>query len=168
MPSHKGGAVRRAGRSQHSHNTAGGSDLRRTELYDDEDDAIAAYVTWLQRSGFPASKIQVESAALTLLQRRNPNAKPPGKNWYHRWLQDHPELRTTYLKAVEKSRKVFEANDVSYVEKFFSRLKEIISSYGIGLRGLERRRVRHPYWKSTRTHSRRYSAYNASSTPSSL
>ncbi|KAM4067401.1 DDE superfamily endonuclease [Hirsutella rhossiliensis] len=136
MPSHKGGAVRRAARSPTQ--SQYGRRLRYSAyralrlLSDDEDDAIAAYVTWLQRSGFPASKIQVESAALTLLQRRNPNAKPPGKNWYRRWLQDHPELRTTYLKAVEKSRKVFEANDVSYVEKFFSRLKEIISSYGIG------------------------------------
>ncbi|KAM4067748.1 hypothetical protein HRG_009853 [Hirsutella rhossiliensis] len=31
-------------------------------LSDDEDDAIAAYVIWLQRSGFPASKAHVESA----------------------------------------------------------------------------------------------------------
>ncbi|KAM4061655.1 DDE superfamily endonuclease [Hirsutella rhossiliensis] len=136
MPSHKGGAVRRAARSptqsQYGRRLRSSAYRALRLLSDNEDDAIAAYVTWLQRSGFPASKIQVESAALTLLQRRNPNAKPPGKNWYRRWLQDHPELRTTYLKAVEKSRKVFEANDVSYVEKFFSRLKEIISSYGIG------------------------------------
>ncbi|KAM4061737.1 DDE superfamily endonuclease [Hirsutella rhossiliensis] len=115
MPSHKGGAVRRAARSptqsQYGRRLRSSAYRALRLLSDDEDDAIAAYVTWLQRSGFPASKIQVESAALTLLQR---------------------QLRTTYLKAVEKSRKVFEANDVSYVEKFFSRLKEIISSYGIG------------------------------------
>ncbi|KAM4067629.1 DDE superfamily endonuclease [Hirsutella rhossiliensis] len=100
-------------------------------LSDDEDDAIAAYVIWLQQSGFPASKAHVESAALSLLQRRNPDAKPPSRAWYSQWLQDHPELRVTYIKAVEKSRKTFEAGDISNVKRFFEKLTDIITTHGI-------------------------------------
>ncbi|KAM4058577.1 DDE superfamily endonuclease [Hirsutella rhossiliensis] len=101
-------------------------------LSDDEDDAIAAFVIRLQRSGFSASKAQVEAAAQTLRQRRDPDAPPFAKDWYRRWLQDHPELRVTYIKAVEKSRKTIEAGHVSHVEKFFLKLREVIEEYKIG------------------------------------
>ncbi|KAM4067406.1 DDE superfamily endonuclease [Hirsutella rhossiliensis] len=101
-------------------------------LSNEEDSALAAYVCWLQKSGFPASKQQVEAAALELLRRRNPNCQPPSKHWYRRWLDDHPELRVTYIKAVERSRKSFEAGDVCHVESFFKRLSEIITNHGIG------------------------------------
>lgn len=62
-------------------------------LRPEEDDAIVAFVIWLQRNGFPASKRQVEMAAHTLLKRRNPDAKPPTRHWYSRWVRDHPEVR---------------------------------------------------------------------------
>ncbi|XP_044715037.1 DDE superfamily endonuclease domain-containing protein [Hirsutella rhossiliensis] len=102
------------------------------EAAHDEDDALVAYVLWLQKSGFPASKHQIEAAALKFIYRRDPYRQPPSNHWYSRWLKDHPELRVTYLKAVERSRKTFEASDVCHVENFFKRLSEIITTYSIG------------------------------------
>ncbi|XP_044715243.1 uncharacterized protein HRG_11220 [Hirsutella rhossiliensis] len=99
-------------------------------LSDDEDDAVAAYVTWLQRSGFPATRQQVQAVALTLLQRRDPNARAPGRHWYNAWIDAHPELRVTTIKAVERARKTFEASDVCYIEAFFQRLEDIVNHEG--------------------------------------
>ncbi|EXL39603.1 hypothetical protein FOCG_17790 [Fusarium oxysporum f. sp. radicis-lycopersici 26381] len=50
--------------------------IRRPRLLtDEEDEAIVAFVVWMQRSGLPASKYEVEDAALMLCRRRDPNAK---------------------------------------------------------------------------------------------
>ncbi|KAJ3471937.1 hypothetical protein MRS44_002036 [Fusarium solani] len=61
-------------------------------LTDEEDEAIVAFVIWMERSGFPASKPEIEDAAITLRQRRNPDADPVSKMWYARFRDDYPEL----------------------------------------------------------------------------
>ncbi|KJZ69757.1 hypothetical protein HIM_10840 [Hirsutella minnesotensis 3608] len=98
----------------------------------DEDEAIVAYVVWMQQGGFPATKSQVEAAAMTLRLRRDPDARPLSKNWYPRWIEAHPYLRKTTIKAVERNRKSFEATDTTEVETFFSRLDEITKKHRIG------------------------------------
>ncbi|KAK2688283.1 hypothetical protein QWA68_013067 [Fusarium oxysporum] len=44
-------------------------------LTDDEEEAIVAFVVWMQKSGLPASKYEVEDTANTLRRRRDPDAK---------------------------------------------------------------------------------------------
>ena len=55
----------------------------------------------MERSGFPASKAEIEDAAITLHQRRNPNADPVNKIWYSRFYADYPKLKQAFLKAAE-------------------------------------------------------------------
>ncbi|KAJ4168328.1 hypothetical protein NW754_16762 [Fusarium falciforme] len=74
-------------------------------LTDEEDEAIVAFVIWMERSGFPASKAEIEDAATTLRQRRNPDADPVNKMWYSRFRADHPELEQAFLKAAEQSHR---------------------------------------------------------------
>ncbi|OBS17482.1 hypothetical protein FPOA_12112 [Fusarium poae] len=45
-------------------------------LTDEEEEAIVAFVMWMERSGLPACKGEVEDAANTLRLRRNPDAQP--------------------------------------------------------------------------------------------
>ncbi|KJZ68483.1 hypothetical protein HIM_10909 [Hirsutella minnesotensis 3608] len=99
---------------------------------DDEDEAIAAYIVWMQQGGFPATKLQVEAAAMTLRWRRDPNAPALSRMWYRRWIEARPFLRKTTVKVVERDRKSFESADIANVEKFFSRLKELTEKHRIG------------------------------------
>ncbi|RKK24195.1 hypothetical protein BFJ68_g16573 [Fusarium oxysporum] len=77
---------------------------RPRSLTDEEEEAVAAFVIWMEKSGSPASKPEIEDAANTLRRRRDPEAKPVGHYWYSRFCKDHPELQKTFFKAVEKSR----------------------------------------------------------------
>lgn len=105
---------------------------RPATLTPSEDAAVAAYVVWMEKSGFPAEKSQVEEAALGFLTARNiPNAKI-NKMWYPRFRRRHHELRKSFLKAVDRARKAFEASDVEDITKFFSGLQDIIYQYRIG------------------------------------
>ncbi|KAJ4175414.1 hypothetical protein NW759_017705, partial [Fusarium solani] len=54
-------------------------------LTSEEEDAIVAFVTWMEKAGFPASKAEIEDAANTLRRRRDPEAKPVSKMWYPRF-----------------------------------------------------------------------------------
>ncbi|KAH7111231.1 hypothetical protein EDB81DRAFT_894501 [Dactylonectria macrodidyma] len=54
------------------------------------------------------------------------------KNWYPRFYQHHPELRKTFLKAVDKAQKAFEASDLKDINTFFSDLKDMIYDHNIG------------------------------------
>jgi hypothetical protein len=101
-------------------------------LTNEEDEALVAYVMWLQRGGFPATKAQLVAAANDLRQRREPGTADLGKHWYSRWLLDHPDVRKSYVKAVDKSRKSFEASTVENLMTFFDNLKTIITDYRIG------------------------------------
>ncbi|KAF5133390.1 hypothetical protein E5D57_004014 [Metarhizium anisopliae] len=67
-----------------------------------------AYVQWMERTGMPATREQLEGAANTIRLRRNPNASGVSPNWLTGWRRNHPEITQTYLKAVERSRKTFE------------------------------------------------------------
>lgn len=97
----------------------------------EEDEAIVAFVVWMERSGFPANKPEIEDAANTLRLRRDPLAKPVSKMWYPRFVQDHPELRKTFLKAVENSRESWEAGGIDDLKTFFSQLTEAVTKYRI-------------------------------------
>ncbi|KAL6407520.1 hypothetical protein AUP68_08539 [Ilyonectria robusta] len=96
-------------------------------LSEAEDDALVAYVMWMERAGFPASKKQVEEAANTLRLQRDPKATPLSKTWYAGFRKDHPQLRRTFLKAIEKSRKSFEASDITDITTFYKELEQKIS-----------------------------------------
>lgn len=97
-----------------------------------EDDAIAAYVMWMERAGFPASKLQVEEAANSFRLQRDPESSPLSRAWYPQFRKDHPELRSTFLKAVEKSRKSFESSDIADITTFYKELEDLIKIHRIG------------------------------------
>lgn len=86
----------------------------------------------MERAGFPASKKQVEDAANTLRRQRDPEATPLSKFWYTEFRQDHPQLRHTFLKAIEKSRKSFEASGIADVVTFFKDLEELVKTHRLG------------------------------------
>lgn len=54
------------------------------------------------------------------------------KMWHARILKRHPELKRTYVKALDKARRSFEASDVQHIKDFFTRLQEIIWTFRIG------------------------------------
>ncbi|KAK5991832.1 MFS-type transporter clz9-like protein [Cladobotryum mycophilum] len=101
-------------------------------LNEAEDDALVAYVGWMQQGGFPATKAQVEGAVNALLARRDPGLPPVSRIWYRRWIEAHPHLKITHVKAVEKARYAFENTDIKVIETFFKRLEIIVSKYRIG------------------------------------
>ncbi|KAM4063694.1 glycosyl hydrolases family 18 domain-containing protein [Hirsutella rhossiliensis] len=96
------------------------------------DDALVAYVQWMERTGMPATREQLEAVANAIRMRRDPNARPVSSSWLDNWRGSHPAIAKTYLKAVERARKSFEAHGVEEVEFFYSKLREIITSYRIG------------------------------------
>lgn len=100
-------------------------------LTDEEDEAIVAFVIWMERSGFPASKPEIEDAATTLRQRRNPDADPVSKMWYARFRDNHPELEQAFLKAAEQSRESWEAGGLDDLKQWFKNLTETIRSHNI-------------------------------------
>ncbi|KAM4056426.1 Tc5 transposase DNA-binding domain-containing protein [Hirsutella rhossiliensis] len=96
------GAVERAIRSLENPFARGQG--RPTALTEDEDNALVAYIQWMERTGIPAGKEQLEAAANTIRQRRDPSSRPMSQNWLAGWRQSHPEVKKTYLKAVERAR----------------------------------------------------------------
>ncbi|KAI8416479.1 hypothetical protein FOFC_02789 [Fusarium oxysporum] len=101
-------------------------------LTEEEEEAIVAFVIWMQRSGLPASKYEVEDAANTLRCRRDPEARPVSRMWYRRFCDDHPELDKSILKAKEAARVEYEEAGVEETKQWFQRLTEVITNYGIG------------------------------------
>ncbi|XP_044716504.1 DDE superfamily endonuclease domain-containing protein [Hirsutella rhossiliensis] len=84
------------------------------------------------RKAASSGKEQLEAAANTIRQRRDPSSRPMSQNWLAGWRQSHPEVKKTYLKAVERARKSFEAQSVEEVNDFFSNLDETIKKFRIG------------------------------------
>ncbi|KAK5996948.1 hypothetical protein PT974_02296 [Cladobotryum mycophilum] len=84
-------------------------------LNEAEDDALVAY-----------------GAVNALLTRRDPGLPPVSRIWYRRWIEAHPHLKITHVKAVEKARYAFENTDIKVIETFFKRLEIIVSKYRIG------------------------------------
>ncbi|UKZ89691.1 uncharacterized protein TrAFT101_012021 [Trichoderma asperellum] len=105
---------------------------RPRSLTNEEEEALIAYVKWLQRGGFPATKAHLVAAANDLRRRRDPEIADLGKNWYCQWLLEHPEVQKSYVKAVETASKSLEASNVENLMTFFDRLKKIITDYRIG------------------------------------
>ncbi|KAF5564810.1 hypothetical protein FPHYL_4537 [Fusarium phyllophilum] len=101
-------------------------------LTEAEEEAIVAFVMWMQRSGLPASKYEVEDAANTLRRRRDPDAQPVSRMWYRRFCDDHPELDKSILKAKEASRVEYEEAGVEETKQWFQRLTEVITNFEIG------------------------------------
>jgi hypothetical protein len=86
-------------------------------LTDEEEEAIVAFVMWMERSGLPACKGEVEDAANTLRLRRNPDAQPVSRMWYRRFRDDHPELDKSILKSLDKSREAWEVAGIDDVKE---------------------------------------------------
>ncbi|TXB97180.1 hypothetical protein FocTR4_00012005 [Fusarium oxysporum f. sp. cubense] len=101
-------------------------------LSDDEEEAIVSFIIWMQKSGLPASKHEIEDAANTIRSRRDPDAVPVGRMWYRRFCDDHPELDISILKAKEATRFEYEEAGVEETKQWFKRLTEVITRYGIG------------------------------------
>ncbi|EXU94468.1 DDE superfamily endonuclease [Metarhizium robertsii] len=81
--------------------------------------------------GRPMALTDDEDDALVAL-RRNPNSSGVSPNWLTGWRRNHPEITQTYLKAVERSRKAFEAQGLEDVELFYSQLQATILKFRIG------------------------------------
>jgi hypothetical protein len=101
-------------------------------LSDDEEEAIVSFIIWMQRSGLPASKHEIEDAANTIRSRRDPDTEPVGRMWYRRFRDDHPELDTSILKAKEAARFEYEEAGIEETKQWFKRLTEVITRYRIG------------------------------------
>ncbi|KAF6517714.1 hypothetical protein HZS61_003275 [Fusarium oxysporum f. sp. conglutinans] len=101
-------------------------------LTDEEEEAIVAFVMWMERSGLPACKGEIEEAANTLRLRRNPDAQPVSRMWYRRFRDDHPELDKSILKSLDKSREAWEVAGIDDVKEWFKRLTEVITKLQIG------------------------------------
>ncbi|KAI8410936.1 hypothetical protein FOFC_07530 [Fusarium oxysporum] len=100
-------------------------------LTEEQDEAIVAFIIWMERSGLPASKGEIEDAANTLRLRRDPEAKPVSRMWYPRFREDHPELEKAFLKASEKSRESWEAGGLADLKEWFKQLTEAIANHRI-------------------------------------
>ncbi|KAM5358512.1 hypothetical protein ACJA88_015339 [Fusarium oxysporum] len=100
-------------------------------LSDEEEEAIVSFIIWMQKSGLPASKHEIEDAANTIRSRRDPDAVPVGGMWYRRFCDDHPELDISILKAKEAARFESEEAGVKETKQWFKRLTEVIKRYGI-------------------------------------
>ncbi|KAF4331878.1 hypothetical protein FBEOM_14340, partial [Fusarium beomiforme] len=101
-------------------------------LSDDEEEAIVSFIIWIQKSGLPASKHEIEDAANTIRSRRDAAAKPVSRMWYRRFRDDHPELDTSILKSKEAARYEYEEAGVEETKQWFERLSEVITRYQIG------------------------------------
>ncbi|KAJ3455747.1 hypothetical protein MRS44_017229 [Fusarium solani] len=97
-----------------------------------EEAGLVSYIVWLERSGFPADKRQVEEAAREIRARRGLDNVDFSKHWYRRFRERHLELKKSFIKAVDKSRKSFEASDIEDVKTYFENLQHIILNYRIG------------------------------------
>ncbi|KAG8672715.1 hypothetical protein FPOAC1_006000 [Fusarium poae] len=105
---------------------------RPRQLTDEEEEAIVCYIIWMEKSGLPASKWEIEDAALTLRRRRDPDARPVSKMWYSRFRDDHPELAKSILKSREASRAEYEEGGVDDTKEWFQRLSDVMTKYNIG------------------------------------
>ncbi|KAG7408548.1 hypothetical protein Forpe1208_v012392 [Fusarium oxysporum f. sp. rapae] len=101
-------------------------------LSDAEEEAIVCFIIWMQKSGLPASKGEIEDAANTIRSRRDPHARPVSRMWYRRFRDDHPELDTSILKSKEAARYEYEEAGVEETKQWFKRLSEVITRYRIG------------------------------------
>ncbi|KAJ0135138.1 Inversin-A [Fusarium oxysporum f. sp. albedinis] len=101
-------------------------------LSDAEEEAIVCFIIWMQKSGLPASKGEIEDAANTIRSRRDPHAQPVSRMWYRRFRDDHPELDTSILKSKEAARYEYEEAGVEETKQWFKRLSEVITRYRIG------------------------------------
>lgn len=122
-------ALDRSGRPAFSDRPVG----RPRNLDDSEDRALVAYIMWLERCGFPATRTQVEEAANLLRQSRTPPAGPVGEGWYPRFVRDHPELqKKSLVRALDRDRAGFEAGELGDLEHFYSKLSEVIQRRNLG------------------------------------
>jgi hypothetical protein len=132
------GSIHRVIKQLEAANTLDASELidpligRPRLLTDEEEEAIVSFIIWMDKSGLPASKHEIEDAANTLRSRRNPEAKPVSKMWYSRFRDNHPELHKSILKAREAARAEYEAAGLEETKEWFQRLQEVIANYNIG------------------------------------
>ncbi|RKK61044.1 hypothetical protein BFJ69_g17162 [Fusarium oxysporum] len=101
-------------------------------LIDVEEEAIVSFVIYKKKAGLPASKGEIEEAAITLRLRRSPDAKPVRKTWYSRFRDGHSELDTAFLKAKEQSRVAYEEAGVEDTKQWFQQLAEVITKLKAG------------------------------------
>ena len=105
---------------------------RPSYLTDDEDDALVAYIQYLQRTDVPATIEQVRQIAGQLAARRDASISPPSDSWGRNWRASHPQVSSRMTKNVERARKAFEICDPEHIVNFFAKLKEVTDTYDIG------------------------------------
>ncbi|KAJ4176639.1 hypothetical protein NW759_017515 [Fusarium solani] len=92
----------------------------------EEEAGLVPYFVWLERSGFPAERSQVEEAEREFRRSRGFPGSPFNKNWYSQFRGRHQELKMSHIKAVDKARKSYENNDIQNTETFFDNLKSTV------------------------------------------
>ncbi|KAJ4175517.1 hypothetical protein NW759_17768 [Fusarium solani] len=100
-------------------------------LTDEEDESLIAFVILTQKTGFPATRGEVEDAANSLRRKRDPKAADLSRMWYPRWRQDHPELEKATLMTIDSSRESWAVGGVDDVNLFFDRLEHAIRNFRI-------------------------------------
>ncbi|KAJ3453340.1 hypothetical protein MRS44_017587 [Fusarium solani] len=135
----------------------------------EEEAALVAHVVWLERSGFPAERAQVEEAAREFRLSRGFPDSPFNKNWYAQFRSRHQELTTSYIKAVDKARKSYENNDIQNTETFFDNLKSTVEELDIGPSEMwnEDETGRTSYWHFDEAAAARYRTWSTMATSGS-
>lgn len=92
-------------------------------LTEAEDASLVAYIAHLDKLGAYPTVQQVVQAANALRDSRKPKANPVSRAWYPRWIQQHPELRSSRQRPVEAGRFGLE-QQIKLVEAWYRRLYE--------------------------------------------
>ena len=94
----------------------------------EEEHAIVRAIHILTRWGWPMSIHWLESFTTNLLKKKAGTA-PLGHNWYLRFLDRHPGLRTKWSRCLDQQRK--DAGEIGSMEKWFELFKDTYLQYGI-------------------------------------
>lgn len=105
---------------------------RPRNLDESEERAVIAYIIWLERAGFPASREAIEEAANKLRATRIPPAPPVGEGWFKRFMTDNPQLeKKRIIRALDRDRAGFEHGDIHDIEDFYTELGIVVENRDI-------------------------------------
>jgi DDE superfamily endonuclease/Psq-like protein len=100
----------------------------RQRLTVQEEDSIVRAIYKLSQWGWPMSIHWLESFVTNLLQKKG-DMEPLGHNWYLRFLERHPNLRTKWSRCMDQQR--HDAEEYNSIDKWFKLFDETVKKYGI-------------------------------------
>jgi DDE superfamily endonuclease len=102
-----------------------------TVLTEEEERQLAGYCLNMQRLGFGLTKATINVKVLEILRagnRNHPFAKGgPSKDWWHRFMNDHPELSFRVPQALTAARA--QRGNPVIVRDHFAKLEKILKDY---------------------------------------